>query len=699
MRPHLALLGLAVAGFCCCGSTAEPPAGAVAALIAQAGNAREDRVRFELLRELRQRPDLPATMAADLDRLLPIAEQYAALKRFTTEPGDGVRGAENGYLCFFYLPIRRTKDTPADDFPPRIDPASPLYPLHCLYRGRMLIWYPIQRGSIAQNPAQRGPWFDEGRRLLAIARQAFPDNPVIGMYLGTPIPWPRRIEPDPRAPEWANLQRSGLEKWADVVEWWIDHRQLPNGEFGGGWGDDVELWRTWPAVLVAFQEPKIEAAQERISAGIFRLPHLQAGFMAKPFDAEHSSEDTADSLTPMMLIRPDDPVWGRRTLRLAELMRDVWMGVNARGRLQFKSSWIGAGGVDLTGGRASDTAYHFRTMQPTLLYWLRTGDPALTALFTRWIDTWVDATARAENGKPAGIPPASLRWPDGVAGGHGDRWWKAGFYDTGLYDFPGAIDEMLPHFLLAYHLTGERRFAEPVAALARLLRRQRQGELGEGKPGSLPWSVRAAGRAVLGVLPKYRTLTGDTAFDDLIREGGSAYAAYRLDGDTARLERALRETATALATNFEAYTSEVRWTDRIQAFHGKYLNLYTAERRPGLALDLLYTMASGDLGSPRFFPMNAVRWLTPPREIAALVTAASPERFSARLFHFGAEPRLLEAELYGLKPGRYRLTVATAAEHGVATEWSALTIEIAGPRTRVALRLPARQLCEVKVAP
>lgn len=37
------------------------------------------------------------------------------------------------------------------------------------------------------------------------------------MYLGEPIPWPAAFPADPQAPEWANLQREGLEELADLI--------------------------------------------------------------------------------------------------------------------------------------------------------------------------------------------------------------------------------------------------------------------------------------------------------------------------------------------------------------------------------------------------------------------------------------------------------------------------------------------------
>lgn len=42
----------------------------------------------------------------------------------------------------------------------------------------------------------------------------------------------------------------------------------------------------------------------------------------------------------MMHLRPDDPVWKERALRLAELTGDRWTGRNERGFLQFKSIYF-----------------------------------------------------------------------------------------------------------------------------------------------------------------------------------------------------------------------------------------------------------------------------------------------------------------------------------------------------------------------
>ena len=70
-------------------------------------------------------------------------------------------------------------------------------------------------------------------------------------------------------------------------------------------------------------------------------------------------------------------------------------------------------------------------------------------------------------------------------------------------------------------------------------------------------------------------------------------------------------------------------------------------------ITLLYATVTGDPGGAGYFPMNAVKWLTEPRDLAALVTDSGTDRFEAKLFHFGDQPRRMGAELYLLEPGSY----------------------------------------------
>ena len=85
-----------------------------------------------------------------------------------------------------------------------------------------------------------------------------------------------------------------------MIDYWISERQAEDGQFGGGWGDDVEMWRWWAPVLLGYDTPELAAAQRLLAEGIFELERLSQGYTSMVIDVEHGSEDSADSLTPML---------------------------------------------------------------------------------------------------------------------------------------------------------------------------------------------------------------------------------------------------------------------------------------------------------------------------------------------------------------------------------------------------------------
>jgi len=201
---------------------------------------------------------------------------------------------------------------------------------------------------------------------------------------------------------------------------------------------------------------------------------------------------------------------------------------------------------------------------------------------------------------------------------------------------------------------------------------------------------------VAPIVAKYRFLTGRDEFDELLRWDMPPYTGFRLTGDRQNLTEALEENASALRINWPGYTSEVRYTDRVlrfpQLFGG---GLMTERRIDGIRTPnpaVLYATATGDPGDALYFPMNAVRWLTPPRNLAVLVTDSGKTTFAAELFHFGSEPRAVAAELYLLDEGQYRLTLE-ADDRGIHSP----VVAVAGPRTRIHFTLPPRTLCTLRI--
>ena len=652
----------------------------VRALIQQAGNANSDESRLDYLKQLRKQPDLEESFKSDLNKLITQIERWLNEKR----------------LDYFGGEIKRNKDF---DF--KIAETSALNRLTWLYRGRMVIWYAMESGSIWNIPERRREFFAVARGFFEKYGGAFPENKIARIYLGHPTGPFKHYETIPGAPAWAVYQREGLERLADIIEWWIDNRMQEDGQYGGGWGDDCEMWRWWVPVLIGFDSPKITAAQARFSKALMNQPHMKSGFTTRMSDVEHTAEDSADAITPMMHLDTENDIWRKYALSLADFTEKFWTARNQRGFLQFKSTYFTADKVDTSPQRACDTVYHPRVVQPALLYWQRTGDKRLTKLFAAWMDTWVDAAARSERGKPAGIIPTAIHWPSGDIGGVGPNWWDPRNHgEYTLYLYPSAMSLMTHTLLLTHHMTGQAKYLEPIRSMADIrLKYLSAPPENEPAAGTEAWCAARMG-GLSSVITKYRFLTGDTEFDELLVREMSPYMRFRMHGDCGPLLSSLQENAEALRINFEGYTSEVRYTDRVLRFpslftgNGILGEPVAAIRRPDPSL--LYSMVTGDPGDALYFPLNAVRWLTPPRDIAVLVTESTASRFSAELFGFGQRQRTMSAEFYLLEPGRYKLTI-TAGDNIGRQSPGTNEFVVKNRRTRVNFKLPPRKLCVLHI--
>jgi len=688
MRRLLPLFALLVSPL----SAALPPD--ATQLLQQAGNTDDDKERQSALHKMAALASLDGTQRQEATALADFARRWN----------------ESG-LKFYGAAMRGKPYRALGDYDFGVAKDSPLKPLCEFYRGRMLAWNLIENSNVRTNPKDANWFKDEAVASFQRVKEAFPKNTVARMYLGEAQPWgsiPEKVE---GAPEWATLQREQLERMSEIIRWWITHRQRADtGEFGGGWGDDCEMWRWWASVLLGFDDPQISAAQLKFSRSAVTRSHLKGGFNTEITDVEHAAEDTTDNLVPLMVLEPDNEKWTKWGLKIGDFMRDVWTGKNERGQVQFKSFYFSATETAPQPHRAFDVIANVGALHPALLAWQKTGDEKLGAQICTWLDTWVDATARAENGKPAGILPASIRWPDGVATGSEGNWWepiKPGGYMHSYYIWPSVITEITDALMLAHVMTGKTSYLEPLRSMAAIrLQHLKSPQAGEHKAGTEPWcaeqlaprrNANSNTGGLVKTLARFKALTGTTEFDELIALEGSEFVIRTDEAGKRELEIALRESLGSLRVNFPGFTSEVRSTDRCMRFVQFLVQDYAFDAYKGVMQpkhELLYRMVTGDKNAPRF-PQMAVRWLTPPKDIAALVTEAGTTKFAAELFHFGKEPRELQAELRQLKPGSYQASLMVDGKPVKLAE-SAVKIE-RGRFTRFAFTLPAGKPATLRI--
>jgi hypothetical protein len=651
----------------------EPPIDPVIALH-QAGESRSESERLEHLRIALSAIPSGDPMRFEVLDLIEVAEHLALGRSQFWVPGEQERAGEGGYLCAFFTD-RVWPASYGDIYPaePRLD--SPTRALWSLFRGRLMIWQGLEHGIAVDE------LFAEGRTLIEAFAQAHPNHPDALLYLGQGIPWVLDLPSDAQAPEWALLQREALVRLDEILRFWVEERQAPDGQFGGGWGDDVELWRRWTPLLLGFKHKRLQDAQALLTQGIFALERLANGYTEVMSDVEHSAEDTGDTLTLALLIDPQSAFARPKAARLGVLARALWMAPNVQNQLQFRSSYFTATRVDDSSNRACDTAYHVRALQPLVHLW-RQGDVAAGNLLSEWLETWRSVSLNASNGKPAGIIPSSIRYPSGEAGGSGSDWWNPGCHiTTKTFAWPRAVSMIAQTMVVAAQETGDLRFLEPLTAMVEFWRqRQHLADRNAAKGSEARLTARIPG-LVSAALSHWRAATDDSQFDDLLDHSESTYARSNRLGEDAAVLQGLRDAVAALSVDYAAQTREVLFTDRFLKFHRNYADQFRDQALARLDLDLLYGMLTGAVTGPTLLGNGPMRWNLPVDDLAVWVRRSPQGGLRIELYAFAGEAtRSVEASI--MDPAlRDRNWSVECAGQTLATGRGAPSFDL--PRTQV----------------
>ncbi len=518
---------------------------------------------------------------------------------------------------------------------------------------------------------------------LAALRVRFPSHRLVAMYSGVRFPDHLAVQPgESGAPAWSKAQHEALLRLRKIAHYWVDERQASNGEMGGKPDDDVEMFRWWPALWFT-GDVKARAGFTRMAEGAWFNRGLHLGYSRAPRDVEHSAEYVADTV-PMMAFLTASDVWIDRLAWSHRHMRDLWTGVNSEGRLQFKSAWIGATSIQSDPPKNRDLAMNARAAKAVrFLAWLR-DDEGADELLHRWSRTWVAAAARTDKGKPPGLFPASLRWPDAAFNGDEPSWHAAKMYWR-YFDWDGD-GQLYDQLLFSWVRTADGSLHEPMlATLAFLTEWSARGTRTGSPAGSAEWAARQLLESAefWGVVTQWRLETGNPRFDALLLKHGPPFLRYKLTGDAEPLAEGIeRSLLDELRHNTEMRTTEVLFTDRVYVSRA----VGNWEGR-----DLLAGMITGNHSPGALSPYFHVSWDDAPEGFTALVTDAGSDRFHAELFLHGTAA-VINPRLFRLSPGDY---VVSLTAGGVPSGSRRETITSPGQRVR--LDVPRGTLVKVAI--
>ena len=606
------------------------PQTSVQDLINAAGNAANERDRYDLLVRIASFPEFEE----EVNILVEVADRWVnGLEKFWNTDDDLTSSIEEekGYLGGFFAVrcfpqgvfdflqsgsidistiLPGDFELPEENYPKQIPESSELYPIWAMYKGRMVVWSAVELGLGLY-------YFSEANELLSLAYARFPDNPTLAIYNGNPELWPDELLESGKAPKWATNMRAVLVKLMDIIDFWLNERQAPDGQIGGGWGDDVEVWRRWIPVLLGFDVPHVNEGMRKLTDGLWNLERMEGGYTSIMSDVEHSAEDSSDTLS-MMILMQESGNWDEKVERIKNLLTDSWTGINSQGHRQFKSTYFTSDVVSSDADLGFQVNYHMRVLQPLLLNWHRVEGPDQTTVI-ELLDGIVEATLSDANGKPAGIPPAALEWPSGAHGGSFD-WWtpdaKTGA--SGTFHFPRYTESLLSVVAQAYVVTDEPRYKQFLEQLIQLRKDQLDGVYpNTSTEGTLGWAAKKIGGKLTEAMDKLAAVGKTLAVD--IPSQHSDYYRWMTTDDFSEMDSYLAEQREAYAYNRSMFMEEVRFTDRIDKFNDAYLNEHLGLDLAKPNMSTLYSLLTGDPGSPFFFPLNQIKWKADSRNTAMRV--------------------------------------------------------------------------------
>jgi hypothetical protein len=257
-------------------------------------------------------------------------------------------------------------------------------------------------------------------------------------------PWPAMQHPaaPKEVPLWASRQVEALGHAKYFVNWWIDNRQIENGEYGGGLSDDTDLTNMWPGVALMGCDPeKIGKALERELDACYREGMFTNGLCSIQADELHGYEEGINCLGQNLIVNYGSPRMLERAMETARGL--AWLtAVNPAGNRLFQSCYYN--GVTM----ATDSVWGYTKMneylilQPSQLLVEFNGNPSAKKLDLEMADGLLAHRRKDKTGHY--VLPSSIHFVDD----------KETF--VGRTSFPWYV------FWSAYKWTGDRKYLDPL---------------------------------------------------------------------------------------------------------------------------------------------------------------------------------------------------------------------------------------------
>jgi hypothetical protein len=451
---------------------------------------------------------------------------------------------------------------------------------------------------VEEQPNTRSyPIWDRFERDITDVLSVDPDNAVARSY------WVEKNPEQPYAPFtqtpapagvplWAFRQSQDLKLYRKFVDWWIDNRQLDNGEFGGGLSDDTDLVNQWVSLAAMGVEPdRLIASQRKVVDATFANGMWTNGLSTIRADELHSYEDGINAVAQSMQINWGDPTAIERGMAVARNYPRLTQ-VNAAGHLHFVSAYFSGADIVREGTWGWQRQYSFLVTHPGLLLVDYNGDPQTRKIVLGLLDGWLAHGKQDASGNWSF--PGEIEWSTDKT------------RDSGV----GSASNV---FWAAYTWTGDEKYLRPISRSL-----GGAGSMNADLVARLPGGIEANGRPTGAAVDRNTGGSGDREFGSFVR--------WQKSGDKAILADLYGKEIETNSQRMNILTEAHLWSDRVS-----------------VPSDLLQRARLGGVAHRRnaYYPGNVVNWRFAGGEgddVAILIPEGDPKHFRVIAYNLSDKP-------------------------------------------------------------
>ncbi|HSQ23689.1 MAG TPA: LamG-like jellyroll fold domain-containing protein [Pyrinomonadaceae bacterium] len=430
-------------------------------------------------------------------------------------------------------------------------------------------------------------------------------------------------------PLWAFRQVEQLRNLNRFVNWYIDNRQIENGEFGGGLSDDGDLTNTWPATALMGCDPeKIKESLRREMNAFYREGMFTNGLPTIQADELHSYEEGIQVLGQSLLLDYGDP---RQIERAMETSRAVinLTGINSAGHRHIKSSYYSGTKMAEEEPWGYSKPSSILVLHPGIMLVEYNGNPQIKKIITELADGFL-AHRKKDIGGRASLSMA-IRFTD-------DQ------------ETPNNRGNVLPILWAAWKWTGNEKYLAPFrdegARALDLIPSNALDELNV----KATWGKEIAAALRTGAINQSSRSNGEAPNSQRLNAPpppnfGALHFAWQTTGDKHFLESLYGAQIETSALHQYMNTAGSMWIDRVDVPNSELQRA----RLGGVAL------VRGSL-----YPGHAVSWTfaapAKAEDVAILIPEATPQSVRIIAYNLSAAPVTANLSPWNLEPGQWEVT-------------------------------------------